>query len=80
MYEIIEDSVWRADDGELVELLRRVYVEGGFTDPTWRRAHSRRRRSERADALFARSPSDDFERDGRVFHVYRRRFDGVCSA
>ena len=31
-YKIIEDAVWRADDQELVELLRRVYVGGGFTD------------------------------------------------
>jgi GNAT superfamily N-acetyltransferase len=33
VYEIIEDSVWRAGDGELMDLLRRVYVGGSFTDP-----------------------------------------------
>lgn len=32
-YDIVEDSRARADDRELMTLLRRVYVGGGFTAP-----------------------------------------------
>jgi GNAT superfamily N-acetyltransferase len=31
-YKIVDDATWRADDQELVGLLWRVYVGGGFTD------------------------------------------------
>jgi ribosomal protein S18 acetylase RimI-like enzyme len=32
-YDIIDDSLSRVDGRELEALLRRVYVDGGFTDP-----------------------------------------------
>lgn len=165
--EIVDDSMRRAPDRELVELLRRVYVGGGFTDPDVAaivftpetiRARGRllcaygrngalvgtvivvppesaaRRLASLSEAEmhllavddecrgqgighalvrvaveaaqragyqgmvlwtqpamhaarhvyeqngFVRSPLDDFERDGRTFHVYRRRFEGVLQS